>query len=75
MTNITNTTDNSTLDYEIKCDNNMLKKHIIAIEQVDGNMSATCDKPSDFEMNESLASFTNVFQTGNITLSSSMNES
>ena len=53
----------------------MLKKHVIAIEQIDGNASAICDKPSDFDMNESLASFTNAFQTGNVTLSSSMNES
>ena len=53
----------------------MLKKHVIAIEQIDGNASAFCDKPSDIDMNESSASFTNAFQTGNVTLSSSMNES
>ena len=83
--NNTDTTDNKILDHKFKCelcdfetqrkaefDNHMLKKHIIAIEQIDG---ATCDKPSDIEMNESLASFTNAFQTRNITLSSSMNES
>ena len=83
--NKTNKTDNDTLDHEFKCelcefetqrkaefDNHMLKKHVIAREQIDG---ATCDKPSDIEMNESLASFTNAFQTRNITLSSSMNES
>ena len=44
----------------------------MAIEQID---RATCDQSSDIEMNESLASFTNAFQTGNVTLSSSMNES
>ena len=53
----------------------MLKKHVIAIEQIDGNASTFCDKPSDIDMNESSASFTNAFQTGNVTLSSSMNES
>ena len=53
----------------------MLKKHVIATEQIDRNASATCDKPSDIKMNDSLASFTNAFKIGNITLSSSMNES
>ena len=86
--NNTDSSDDNILDHEFKCElcdfetqrraefnNHMLKKHVIAIEQIDGNASAICDKPSDFDMNESLASFTNAFQTGNVTLSSSMNES
>ena len=53
----------------------MLKEHVIAIEQIDGNTSTTCNEPSDIEMSESLSSFTDAFQVGDITLSSSMNES
>ena len=81
-------TDSNMLDHKFKCElcdfetqrktefnNHMLKKHVIAMEQIDRNASATCDKPSDIKMNDSLASFTNAFKIGNITLSSSMNES
>ena len=56
-------------------DDHMLKEHVIAIEQIDGNMSTTCNEPSDIETSESISSFTDAFQVGDITLSSSMNES
>ena len=76
------------LDHEFKCelcdfetqrkaefDDHMLKEHVIAIEQIDGNTSTTCNEPSDIETSECISSFTDAFQVGDITLSSSMNES
>jgi len=83
-----NKTNNNIINHEFKCelcdfetqrkaefDDHMLKEHVIAIEQIDGNTSVTCNEPSVIEMSESLSSFTDAFQVGDITLSSSMNES
>ena len=86
--NNTDSSDDNILDHEFKCelcdfetqrkaefDDHMLKEHVIAIEQIDGNTSTTCNEPSDIETSESISSFTDAFQVGDITLSSSMNES